>query len=180
MITWNFFRKSKRITANAKILDKEWFYSYFGIHTRCLGFDSEFTCGELGLLALCLQSHSWSIAIAECSSHCASLLRSQVQRLEFLAFVELTKIVLCLLIHDNVHSGDGFAYNTTGIRKMQVNDDNGNIWYDKFSYILDNFDGAPPVTLATRSVRSSFLSSSSCFVSSFLSFWRNSEHFTLP
>uniref|UniRef100_A0A182KHP8 Uncharacterized protein n=1 Tax=Anopheles christyi TaxID=43041 RepID=A0A182KHP8_9DIPT len=44
--------------------------------------------------------------------------------------------------------------------------------------ILDSFDGAPPVTLATRRFSSSFFRSSSCLVSSFLSFVRSSEHFT--
>lgn len=46
------------------------------------------------------------------------------------------------------------------------------------TYILDSFEGAPPVTLATRRFSSSVLSSSSCLVSSFFSFWRNSEHLT--
>lgn len=40
----------------------------------------------------------------------------------------------------------------------------------KQTYILESFDGAPPVTLATRSPKSSCLRSSSCLVNSFLSF----------
>lgn len=87
---------------------------------NALGFDSEFTCWELGLLALSLESHSRCIAFAQCTSQCASLLRSQVEWLEFLALVELAEIVLCLLVHDNVHTGDGFAHNTTEMRMKVV------------------------------------------------------------
>lgn len=47
------------------------------------------------------------------------------------------------------------------------------------TYIFDSFDGAPPVTFATRRFKSSILRSSSCLVSSFLSFVRKSEHLTL-
>lgn len=156
-------------------------YSFSGIHTFCLGFDSVFACWELWLLALLLQSQSRCVAVAECSSQCASLLRSQVQWLELLALVELAKIVLRLLIHDDVHTSDGFAHNTTKMRNKKWRSIVWNCWqYESSTYILDSFDGAPPVTLATRRVRSSFLSSSSCLVSSFLSFWRSSEHLTLP
>lgn len=48
------------------------------------------------------------------------------------------------------------------------------------TYILESFEAAPPVTLATLKLVSSVLSSSSCLSSSFLSFVLSSEHLTLP
>lgn len=57
---------------------------------------------------------------------------------------------------------------------------NTNETYGLATYILDNLEAAPPVTLATRRFVSSVFNSSSCFSNSFLSFVRSSEHFTLP
>ena len=47
-------------------------------------------------------------------------------------------------------------------------------WLRAAAYILESFEAAPPVTLATRSAASSVLSSSSCFMRSALFLVRNS------
>lgn len=46
-------------------------------------------------------------------SHRAGLLLSKVDGLVLLALVQLSKILLCLLVHDNVASGDRFADDAT-------------------------------------------------------------------
>lgn len=56
----------------------------------------------------------------------------------------------------------------------------GTRWNSKATHIFDNFEAAPPVTLATRKPSNSCFSSPSCLVNSFLSFVRNSEHLTFP
>jgi hypothetical protein len=93
------------------------FYSYDGLETPNLCLDGIFTDRETRSLAQFLHGDTAGIAFAEGLSHGASLLRSQVERLVFLALVQLTKILLCLLVHDNVAAGDGLTDDAAGKRK---------------------------------------------------------------
>ena len=45
-------------------------------------------------------------------SHSPGLLGSEVEGLVLLISVKLPQVVLLLLGHDNVHTGDGFAHDT--------------------------------------------------------------------
>lgn len=80
-----------------------------------LCLDGVFADWVLRSLAQFLHRHSAGIAGAESLADGAGLLGSQVQRLVLLAAVQLAKILLCLLVHDNVAAGDGLADNAAKI-----------------------------------------------------------------
>lgn len=143
---------------------------FIGNNTKLyLCFDGVFANWIFRSLAKFLHRHSVGISYTQSLAQCAGLLGSQVNRLVLLAMVQLAKIFLGLLIHDNVDACDGFTHDTAEIgNKIQIICKLDR--WRRSTHIFESFDGAPPVTLATRSPRSSCFKSSSCLVSSFLSF----------
>ena len=94
------------------------------------------------------------------------LLCAEVKGSVLLLLVQLAEVLPCLLVHDGHDPGNGLADSVAAnsyqhpkyiIRGMTLQ-----------THILVSFDAEPPAIFCTRSVRSSFFSSSSCFDRSFL------------
>lgn len=153
-----------------------------------LCLDGELALWVDGTLADFLQRLAVGIARRQGLANGTGLLLAQIQRLVLLVLEHLAQILLLLLVHHNVDASDGLAYNAAAIAKTNIISPIGTphtYTHNKLlmlllflTYILESLDGAPPVTLATRRLSSSFLSSSNCLVSSFLSLVLNSEHLT--
>lgn len=103
--------------------------------------------------------------LGQSPSDCTSLLRPEVQWEVFLVLVVLPQILTGLVVHHSQDPCDRLAHGITMKRGIET-------WIEQRdmtgTYILVSFEGAPPVVFCTRRVSSSFLSSESCLVKSFL------------
>lgn len=82
------------------------------MNRKTLCFKSVFPLRINGTFPNLLQGLPLGILGRESFAHSTSLLSSQVQRLVFFVCVQFTQISFLLLVHNNMNTSDGFAYNT--------------------------------------------------------------------
>ena len=103
--------------------------------------------------------------LGQTSADRTGLLGTEVKGQVLLVLVELPEVLPLLLVHDGQHPRDRLADSVAANSYQHPKSTRG---ITLQTHILVSFDAEPPAIFCTRSVRSSFFSSSSCFDRSFL------------
>lgn len=116
------------------------------------------------MLAGCLLNHVCRTHLGQTPPDGTGLLWSEVEGSVLLLLVQLAEVLPCLLVHHSQDTGNGFADRVTSIEQGKLL---SSMQVDYNTHILVSLAALPPAIFCTRRVRSSFLSSTSCFDKSF-------------